>query len=180
VENKISNVGAQRRSIDLEWVNLNWGLRSATLIFSIYTVCLVHIDVLYYLSDSLGLIYLQFIFLELRVQGHPESNKTFSCVASIINFRFSNLLSFMLFTKTQISTSMLSCYSVLVLVVNLCIIHRLSGQLVVNVKNKGGDVIQEIIDSNITSDIVTVNFRRGDGTQVTQLIDFVNVGISLH
>lgn len=75
---------------------------------------------------------------------------------------------------------MLSCYSVLVLVVNLCIIHRLSGQLVVNVKNKGGDVIQEIIDSNITSDIVTVNFRRGDGTQVTQLIDFVNVSISLH
>lgn len=85
----------------------------------------------------------------------------------------------MLFTKAQISTSMLSCYSVLVLVVNLCIIHRLSGQLVVNVKNKGGDVIQEIIDSNITSDIVTVNFRRGDGTLVTQLIDFVNVSISL-
>ena len=60
------------------------------------------------------------------------------------------------------------------------IVHSCYSQLTVNVKNKGGDVIQEVIDSNITADIVTVKFRRSDGTLMTQLIDFINVSCAFN
>ncbi|KAL4229088.1 hypothetical protein ACF0H5_012127 [Mactra antiquata] len=46
------------------------------------------------------------------------------------------------------------------------------GQLVVNVKNKGGDVEREKIEANTTSDSVRLEFMSKDGTLVTQFIDY--------
>lgn len=48
-------------------------------------------------------------------------------------------------------------------------------QLVVNVKNKGGDVLQQRIESNVTQDTVLLHFRKYDGTLISQFIDFKNV-----
>ncbi|CAH0559928.1 unnamed protein product [Brassicogethes aeneus] len=47
-------------------------------------------------------------------------------------------------------------------------------QLVINVRNQGGDVVQENISANVSDDTVTLEFQRSDGTLVTQLIDFKN------
>lgn len=44
--------------------------------------------------------------------------------------------------------------------------------LIVNVKNKGGDTIVESIVANTTADTVTLEFRNPDGSFVTQFIDF--------
>ncbi|KAH9504299.1 hypothetical protein Btru_064573 [Bulinus truncatus] len=51
-------------------------------------------------------------------------------------------------------------------------IYILSCQLVVNVRNKGGETIVEKILSNVTEDTVTLEFLSSDGTFVTQFIDF--------
>lgn len=53
------------------------------------------------------------------------------------------------------------------------------GQLIVNVKNQGGDILRETIDSNVTADTITLDFQQADGTLVTQFIDFKNVILSL-
>lgn len=47
-------------------------------------------------------------------------------------------------------------------------------QLIINVRNQGGDVVQENISANVSDDTVTLEFQRSDGTLVTQLIDFRN------
>ncbi|XP_060531275.1 out at first protein [Cylas formicarius] len=47
-------------------------------------------------------------------------------------------------------------------------------QLIINVRNQGGDVVQETISANATEDTVTLEFQRSDGTLVTQVIDFRN------
>ncbi|XP_071957859.1 out at first protein-like [Antedon mediterranea] len=47
-----------------------------------------------------------------------------------------------------------------------------TSQLVVNVKNKGGDLIQENIQADIPNDLVRLSFQRLDGTLVSILIDF--------
>ena len=47
--------------------------------------------------------------------------------------------------------------------------------LIVNVKNKGGDVIREVITGNTTSDVVELQFRNTDGTIINQFIDFKSV-----
>ncbi|KAK0181535.1 hypothetical protein PV327_003812 [Microctonus hyperodae] len=46
--------------------------------------------------------------------------------------------------------------------------------LLINVKNQGGDIFSETITSNVSEDIITLEFQRSDGTLVTQLIDFRN------
>ncbi|XP_066589734.1 out at first protein [Prorops nasuta] len=46
--------------------------------------------------------------------------------------------------------------------------------LLINVKNQGGDILLETISSNVTEDLITLEFQRSDGTLVTQLIDFRN------
>ena len=51
------------------------------------------------------------------------------------------------------------------------------GQLVVNVKNKGDEVLRERIQANTTLDTITLDFQELDGTLVTQLIDLKNVNI---
>lgn len=56
--------------------------------------------------------------------------------------------------------------------------HMKAGsQLVVNVKNKGGDILREMIQANTTQDTVTLEFPESDGTLVTQFIDFKNVSL---
>lgn len=40
---------------------------------------------------------------------------------------------------------------------------------------QGGDILLETISSNVTEDLITLEFQRSDGTLVTQLIDFKNV-----
>ncbi|PSN52324.1 hypothetical protein C0J52_11404 [Blattella germanica] len=44
-------------------------------------------------------------------------------------------------------------------------------------KKKGGDVLQETITANVSEDAVTLEFQRSDGTLITQLVDFRNMGI---
>ncbi|KAI9553238.1 hypothetical protein GHT06_021134 [Daphnia sinensis] len=45
-------------------------------------------------------------------------------------------------------------------------------QLVINIKNQGGDVLQEVLASNVSEDVVELEYQRADGTIVTQLLDF--------
>nr|ACN94672.1 GA22098 [Drosophila miranda] len=47
-------------------------------------------------------------------------------------------------------------------------------QLLINVQNQGGEVIQESITSNIGEDLITLEFQKTDGTLITQVIDFRN------
>lgn len=47
-------------------------------------------------------------------------------------------------------------------------------QLIVNVKNNGGDIYRESINANTTDDTVSLEFRKADGTIVTQFIDGKN------
>ncbi|XP_048480618.1 out at first protein [Plutella xylostella] len=47
-------------------------------------------------------------------------------------------------------------------------------QLLINVKNQGGDVMQENITANVSEDTVTLDFVRLDGVFVSQLVDFTN------
>ncbi|XP_012283839.1 out at first protein isoform X2 [Orussus abietinus] len=58
------------------------------------------------------------------------------------------------------------------------VLHYLCGicttHLLINVKNQGGDILLETITSNVTEDMITLEFQRSDGTLVTQLIDFRN------
>ncbi|XP_064617470.1 out at first protein-like [Liolophura sinensis] len=66
--------------------------------------------------------------------------------------------------------TMSACLSVLaILYISVCVSW---GQLVVNVKNRGGDVIVESINANTTDDTIQLEFKTADGTFVTQFIDF--------
>ncbi|KAH3701844.1 out at first protein-like [Dreissena polymorpha] len=51
-------------------------------------------------------------------------------------------------------------------------IAHICGQLVINVKNNGGDVERQSIEANTTADTVLLEFLSKDGTHVTQFIDF--------
>ncbi|KAF6211067.1 hypothetical protein GE061_014180 [Apolygus lucorum] len=64
-----------------------------------------------------------------------------------------------------------SCFLQLVLV----FVVNVNTQLLINVKNQGGDVLQETITANVTDDTVMLEFQRSDGTLITQLIDFRTV-----
>ncbi|XP_063365625.1 out at first protein [Cydia amplana] len=47
-------------------------------------------------------------------------------------------------------------------------------QLLINVRNQGGDVVQESITANVSEDTVTLEFLRMDGVFVSQIVDFAN------
>lgn len=59
-------------------------------------------------------------------------------------------------------------------VVLQCFYGVCTTHLLINVKNQGGDILLETISSNVTEDLITLEFQRSDGTLVTQLIDFKN------
>jgi len=52
-------------------------------------------------------------------------------------------------------------------------------QLIVNVRNNGGDVYRETIEANTTLDSISLHYRKSDGTLTTQFIDGRNVNIAL-
>lgn len=52
---------------------------------------------------------------------------------------------------------------------------RVESQLVVNIRNKGGEVFQERISSNLTEDVIEVEYTNTDGSVITQLIDYAHV-----
>lgn len=52
-------------------------------------------------------------------------------------------------------------------------------RLFVYVYLQGGEIVQETITSNVSEDIITLEFQRTDGTLVTELIDFRNVSTEL-
>ncbi|KAM3959552.1 BRICHOS-like domain-containing protein out at first [Aphomia sociella] len=54
------------------------------------------------------------------------------------------------------------------------VVHPTNLQLLINVKNQGGDVMQENITANVSEDTVTLEFQRLDGVYVSQLVDFTN------
>ncbi|KAG8180419.1 hypothetical protein JTE90_022768 [Oedothorax gibbosus] len=65
--------------------------------------------------------------------------------------------------------------AIFVLVVFCTILVKLRDcecQLVINVKNQGGDIVQESITSNITDDSIVLEFQRPEGTLITQFVDF--------
>ena len=62
-------------------------------------------------------------------------------------------------------------------VVFYCLVYAITCQLVVNVKNNGGDVYRENIEANTTQDTINLEFRKTDGTLVTQFIDGRNVSL---
>ena len=53
-----------------------------------------------------------------------------------------------------------------------------TSQLVVNVKNKGGDLIQESIQADTKENTITLEFQKLDGTLLKMLIDFKSVSTS--
>ncbi|XP_075153410.1 BRICHOS-like domain-containing protein out at first [Haematobia irritans] len=61
----------------------------------------------------------------------------------------------------------------LFLLLNL-LLQTCCGQLLINVQNQGGEVIQESITSNVSEDLITLEFQKTDGTLITQIIDFRN------
>ncbi|XP_055343840.1 out at first protein-like isoform X2 [Paramacrobiotus metropolitanus] len=54
----------------------------------------------------------------------------------------------------------------------LMILNASSEPLVVNIANKGGDVLQETFDANVTDDTIKLSFKQFDGTSINHLIDF--------
>ncbi|GIZ04439.1 out at first protein [Caerostris extrusa] len=61
---------------------------------------------------------------------------------------------------------------IFVVIYNLDNLKNCECQLVINVKNQGGDIVQESIISNITDDTITLEFQRPEGTLITQFVDF--------
>lgn len=59
-----------------------------------------------------------------------------------------------------------------------CILsHIVTSQLVINVKNDGGDLVQESINADVKRDVIYLQFQKLDGTLVKMVIDFKSVRI---
>ncbi|XP_029723182.1 out at first protein [Aedes albopictus] len=68
-----------------------------------------------------------------------------------------------------------SCISRKIVIGFICLLVQISHgitQLVINVQNQGGEVVQETITSSVGDDTCTLEFQRSDGTLITKLIDF--------
>ncbi|KAL3219159.1 hypothetical protein MRX96_030609 [Rhipicephalus microplus] len=53
-----------------------------------------------------------------------------------------------------------------------CFVQPTPAQLIINVRNAGGDLLRERLLANTSDETITLEFQRADGTHVTQLIDF--------
>lgn len=49
------------------------------------------------------------------------------------------------------------------------------GELVVKVRNNGGEVVTEVIEADVEQDTLLISFTSADGTLVKQFIDYTNV-----
>lgn len=68
-----------------------------------------------------------------------------------------------------------SCISRKIVIGFICLLVQIGHgitQLVINVQNQGGEVVQETITSSVSDDTCTLEFQRSDGTLITKLIDF--------
>lgn len=65
-------------------------------------------------------------------------------------------------------------YPLLGVLIIFNVLSNVHSQLLINIQNQGGEVIQETITSNVSDDLVTLEFQRTDGTLISQLIDFRN------
>ncbi|XP_065085461.1 out at first protein isoform X2 [Ochlerotatus camptorhynchus] len=68
-----------------------------------------------------------------------------------------------------------SCISRKLVIGFICLLVQIGHgitQLVINVQNQGGEVVQETITSSVSDDTCTLEFQRSDGTLITKLIDF--------
>lgn len=68
-----------------------------------------------------------------------------------------------------------SCISRKIVIGFICFLVQINHgitQLVINVQNQGGEVVQETITSSVSDDTCTLEFQRSDGTLITKLIDF--------
>ncbi|XP_038065124.1 out at first protein-like [Patiria miniata] len=75
--------------------------------------------------------------------------------------------------QNQFSELRFSCPVILAqLFVTLTCISIVSCQLVINVKNKGGDLIQESLHGNPAENTISLKFQKLDGTLLSMLIDF--------
>lgn len=112
----------------------------------------------------------------------------FASLSVLSSFLLSNLLTILLSILPSISSLSLFHKSVPRTLVNILffvhIIHLLilrssfvDAQLIINLKNRGGEVFQEAISANTTEDVIEVEYQNTDGSLVTQLIDFRNVSI---
>ncbi|XP_053673625.1 out at first protein [Anopheles nili] len=54
----------------------------------------------------------------------------------------------------------------------LFIVHQAAAQLIINVQNQGGEIVQETITSSVGDETCTLEFQRSDSTLITKLIDF--------
>lgn len=54
----------------------------------------------------------------------------------------------------------------------LLLINHAAAQLIINVQNQGGEIVQETITSSVGDETCTLEFQRSDGTLITELIDF--------
>ncbi|XP_071485945.1 out at first protein-like [Diadema antillarum] len=52
------------------------------------------------------------------------------------------------------------------------LLHIATSQLVINVKNDGGDLVQEAINADVKQDVIYLQFQKLDGTLVKMVIDF--------
>lgn len=70
---------------------------------------------------------------------------------------------------------MVSAPMALLLPLLLVLIATVHGQLVVNIKNIGGEVFQQRIAANTSADTITLEYRDVDGSLITILVDYRNV-----
>lgn len=65
----------------------------------------------------------------------------------------------------------------IVLIAATCVLltHAQSSQLIINIKNSGGEVFQEKIATNLSEDVIELEYTSTDGSVITQLIDYKNV-----
>lgn len=54
------------------------------------------------------------------------------------------------------------------------LLQEAKAQLLINVQNQGGELMQETITSNVIDDIITLEYQKSDGTLITWLINFRN------
>ncbi|XP_050078338.1 out at first protein [Anopheles maculipalpis] len=54
----------------------------------------------------------------------------------------------------------------------LLAVNHVAAQLIINVQNQGGEIVQETITSSVGDETCTLEFQRSDGTLITELIDF--------
>ncbi|XP_055296516.1 out at first protein [Sitodiplosis mosellana] len=114
-----------------------------------------------------------------------RNNEKFACISNRTNgsiFRratFAQILSPS--TKTNIGGKM-SFFCATKFIVSVYIVQCIlcmkplftESELLINVQNQGGEVIQETITSNLDDDSIILEFQRTDGTLITQLLDFRN------